>query len=508
MPNFFLPKFLFILKLIVITNIIYSQCPINISGTPCLLNPLTANVSGFNFDTLKWTLGPTLQMIKVKRNPFATVVAGGGATNASMLSGPEDVFVDSIGNIYVVDGNRHRVQMWAPGATSGITVAGENGKGCALNQFGSPKGIAVDKLGNVYVSDAICDRVTKWSRGATSGVVVAGGNGEGGNANQLNGNLNICLDKAGNLYIADRWNHRVQKWAPGATSGVTVAGGSYGSTLNQLVETMDVDVDDAGNVYVIDYFNNRVMKWLPGATTGILVAGGNGRGSAANQFDFTTALSVSPNGSIFVRDQNNSRIQKWVPGATYGVTVAGGNAYGGPSVLDKVSVGFGLFVDSDENVYVPELFQNTVNKFSIGSKIDTLYTPTIAGEYVVKGIQNNGCEAQSPIFYVLGPVKGPFNVTGPRLVFPGRKGLKFSVTNAPGNDFSWSVPTDATIISGQGTSSIVVDWGNTSGQLIVTISNGCGGKSRTVVRDINIKTSIITANYLNNKQHTPGGIIN
>lgn len=496
MPNFSLPKFLFTFIIIIITNFSYSQCPINISGAPCLLNPLTANVSGYNFDTLKWTLGSTVQMVKVRRNPFATVVAGGGTSSGSSLSGPEDVFVDSVGNIYVVDGNRGRVQKWAPGATAGITVAGENGKGCALNQFGSPKGIAVDKSGNVYVSDAICDRVTKWAPGATTGVVVAGGNGEGGNANQLSGNLNICLDKAGNLYIADRWNHRVQKWTPGATSGVTVAGGSYGSALNQLIEPMDVDVDELGNVYVIDYFNYRVMKWAPGATSGTVVAGGNGRGSAINQFSFTTALSVLPDGRIFVRDQSNNRVQKWVEGVPYGVTVAGSG------------VGFGLSVDTAENVFVPELFGNIVNKYSKGSKVDTSFTPTTAGGYVVNGIQNNGCNAQSPIFYVLGPIKGPFNVTGPRSVFPGRKGLKFSVTNAPGNDFSWSVPPDATIVSGQGTSAIVVDWGNTSGQLIVTISNACGGKSRTVVRDINIKTSIIAANYLNNKEQSAGGIMN
>ena len=493
MPNSSINKSLLSLLLIFLLNNANAQCPINISGLPCLLSPLTANISGFNFDTLKWTVGSTVQMVKVKRKPLATVVAGGGATIASSLSGPEDVFVDSIGNIYVVDGNRHRVQKWASGATSGITVAGENGKGCALNQFGSPKGIAVDKSGNVYVSDAICDRVTKWAPGATSGVVVAGGNGEGSNANQLSGNLNICLDKAGNLYIADRWNHRVQKWAPGATSGVTVAGGNgAGSAFNQLIETMDVDVDDSGNVYVIDYYNYRVMKWLPGATTGLLVAGGNGSGSAANQFAFTTALSVSPDGSIFVRDQSNYRVQKWAQGTPYGVTVAGGNAYGGPTVLDKVSVGFGLFVDANENVFVPELFGNTVNKFSKGPKVDSLYTPTVAGGYVVNGIRNNGCNSLSSLFNVVGPLSKPMKFWGPTNVNAGQVGIKYRVVDAFASSYSWSVPFDATIVSGQGTSSIIVNWGNSNGQVVVTISNPCGAPLIRK-RDVYINSSI-TAN--------------
>lgn len=424
MPNSsFAISFLSLLFSVLISNS-NAQCPITISGGPCLNSPLTANISGFNFDTLKWTLNTNVQMVKVRRNPTAKVVAGGGTTDSSTLSGPEDVFVDSVGNIYIVDGNRQRVQKWAPNAKNGITVAGNNGKGSGLNQFASPKGIVVDKFGNVYVSDALINRVTKWTPGATSGVVVAGGNGEGGNANQLSGNLNICLDRLGNLYIADRWNHRVQKWAPGDTTGTTVAGGNgSGSANNQLVEVMDVDVDTAGNIYVIDYYNNRVMKWPPGSTTGILVAGGNGRGSAANQFDFTTALSVSPDGnSIYVRDQSNYRVQKWKTGAAYGVTLAGGNAYGGVNVLNKVGVGFGLFVDDSENVFVPELFGNTVNRFATGSKVDTMYTPTKAGAYIANGIRKNGCSALSPIANIVGPLTRPLGIWGPISVTAGHNG--------------------------------------------------------------------------------------
>lgn len=484
MPTFSLSKSVLSLLLFISINTVNAQCPISITGSPCLNNPLTANISGYNFDTLKWTLNASVQMVSVRRNPVPILVAGGGTTDASTLSGPEDLFVDSVGNIYIVDGNRHRVQRWARGAKAGITVAGNNGKGCALNQFGSPKGIVVDKSGNVYVSDAICDRVTKWAPGATTGTLVAGGNGEGGNPNQLSGNLNICLDKAGNIYIADRWNHRVQKWGPGDTTGVTVAGGNgAGSANNQLIEPMDVDVDTAGNIYVIDYYNNRVMKWPPGATAGILVAGGNGRGSAANQFDFTTALSVTADGSIFVRDQSNNRIQKWKEGTPYGVTIA----------LGKVGVGFGLFVDSKENVFIPDLFANVVNRFSIGSRVDTLFVPKLAGAYVANGIRANRCNSVSPIFNVAGPLAPPISFWGPSTVSAGQTGLKYRVSYAPLNSYNWIVPSDATIVSGQGTSSIIVNWGNTSGQVYVTISNPCG-PSTFRKRDVFVAPSI-TANY-------------
>ncbi|MEO7174871.1 MAG: gliding motility-associated C-terminal domain-containing protein, partial [Saprospiraceae bacterium] len=48
-----------------------------------------------------------------------------------------------------------------------------------------------------------------------------------------------------------------------------------------------------------------------------------------------------------------------------------------------------------------------------------------------------------------------------------------SVFNA--NDYQWTVPTGAIILSGQGTSSILVDWNNSGGgQICMSVSNDCG----------------------------------
>ena len=66
-------------------------------------------------------------------NTSATTVAGnsGGTvgSNASLLSYPNDMAVDSSGNVYVVDTNNNRIQLWSVGASSGTTIAGaSNGK--------------------------------------------------------------------------------------------------------------------------------------------------------------------------------------------------------------------------------------------------------------------------------------------------------------------------------------------------------------------------------------------
>ena len=50
----------------------------------------------------------------------------------------------------------------------------------------------------------------------------------------------------------------------------------------------------------------------------------------------------------------------------------------------------------------------------------------------------------------------------------------YSVTAASGFTFNWTVPTGAIITAGQGTNSIKVTWGTTSGTVNVTKSNSCG----------------------------------
>jgi gliding motility-associated-like protein len=174
------------------------------------------------------------------------------------------IYVDATDNVYVVEPGNNRVQKWAPGATSGVTVAGGNGAGADANQLNNPYGIYVDQIGDVYVADANNNRVQKWAAGARSGVTVAGGNGAGNAANQLNYPAGVCVDATGNVYVADVLNNRVQWWAPGATAGITVVGGNgQGSALNQLAEPTDVFLSADGYLYTSDDSNQRVVKNLP-----------------------------------------------------------------------------------------------------------------------------------------------------------------------------------------------------------------------------------------------------
>jgi sugar lactone lactonase YvrE len=299
---------------------------------------------------------------------YGITVAGGNGSgrNSNQLSSPVDVAVDKDGNIYIADPNNFRVQKWAPGATSGTTFAGGNGPGPASNQLFLSTGVCIDASGNIYVVDFHQGyfRVQKWAPGATSGTTVASGvNQLGGSTLSVSSKYDVFVDGVGNIYVADFYNHRVEKWATGATIGTTVAGGNgKGAAANQLDTPTGVCVDAAGNIYVADFGNHRVQKWAPGATSGTLVAGGNGKGSAANQLGTPTGVCLDAVGNIYVADFYNHRVQKWAPGATSGTTVAGGSGNG--SSESQLSGPRDLILDLNGNIYIADAGNHRILKWA------------------------------------------------------------------------------------------------------------------------------------------------
>jgi hypothetical protein len=72
------------------------------------------------------------------------------------------------------------------------------------------------------------------------------------------------------------------------------------------------------------------------------------------------------------------------------------------------------------------------------------------------------------------PVTGS-PITGPAVVCAFNLNTVYSIPPSIGaSDYLWSVPTGATIVSGQGSNSIQVNFGNFSGLISVKASNNCG----------------------------------
>ncbi len=108
---------------------------------------------------------------------------------------------------------------------------------------------------------------------------------------------------------------------------------------------------------------------------------------------------------------------------------------------------------------------------------------TSPGTYTVIVTGTNGCTSQAQIIITTtstlpapGPFTGPVNVC----VYVGTgTQLTYSVPEVPGATYNWVVPNTVTIVSGQGTNSIIVTInngfvGNANKQLRLTATNACG----------------------------------
>ncbi|CAF1415626.1 unnamed protein product [Adineta ricciae] len=283
---------------------------------------------------------------------FCNATVGGGAYG---LSGPWGLYVTSNNTLYVTDYDTGRVQAYAPSSRSGVTIAELSGhvedifmdsmgciyvvditlssvfispmnttlpiaiqRPCTSSSIYDPYGIAVDRYGNIYISDFYCNVVTKWAPNTTAGIVVAGQlNTAGSTSSLLNGPKFIALDEVHSaLYVVDYYNCRVQKFLLGvSTVGTTVAGGNgYGTGLNQLKNPSGVCVllkDQS--VYVGDQDNHRVVKWVVNATQGSIVAGVTGvAGNTSSLLNTPGDCAFDPTETfLYVADYGNHRVQRF-----------------------------------------------------------------------------------------------------------------------------------------------------------------------------------------------------
>ncbi|MEO6940656.1 MAG: T9SS type A sorting domain-containing protein [Candidatus Kapaibacterium sp.] len=149
---------------------------------------------------------------------------GGVATDAR-INIPQSVAVDDSQNVYLIDLGDQRIRKIT--ASTGIisTMAGtgtggfSGDSGAATEaQLCDPEDLAVDTAGNLYIADFCNSRIRKIT--ASTGVISTiagtgklgiGGDGREATSAQLNNPTGVAVDNTGNVYIADNRNYRIRK---------------------------------------------------------------------------------------------------------------------------------------------------------------------------------------------------------------------------------------------------------------------------------------------------------
>lgn len=111
-------------------------------------------------------------------------------------------------------------------------------------------------------------------------------------------------------------------------------------------------------------------------------------------------------------------------------------------------------------------------------------------EGYVKVEAANSCETLSDSLFV--SLREPL-LTGPSTVSENSQNVIYKVDPVPQSDFTWSVPSGAAIVSGQGTDSIKVNFGASGGVLSAEIANSCYTKLLELT--VSITDTIVLTDY-------------
>jgi serine/threonine protein kinase len=313
-----------------------------------------------------------------------------GAGSQAQLRLPNNVAGDRAGNVYVADTGNNTIRKISPnGAVSTLAgIAGTHGSADGTGRearFWAPFGVAVDGAGNVYVADTVNNTIRKIT---PLGVVstLAGLAGHPGSQDDTGANARfrnpwgVAADDAGNVFVADMSNDAIRKITPaGVVTTLAGQAGMAGSEDGSGVQARfnaphGVTTDHAGNVYVSDSANNTIRRITPSGTVST-VAGlpghpGNTDGNAKDaRFWNPQGLAVDTQDNIYVADIGNNTVRKITP--TKGViTLAGlagtsgstnGNGIGKDVRFNSPG---GVATDSAGNIYVADTLNHTVRRIA------------------------------------------------------------------------------------------------------------------------------------------------
>ena len=217
---------------------------------------------------------------------------------------------------YVADLGNARVQKFT---TGGVFLGQWGSSGSGQGQFASPNGVAVGPDGSVYVADRQLARIQKFD--ADGGFLLEWGSSGQGDGQFLQV-IGIAADPSGNVYVAEYGNSRVQKFD--ANGDFLAKWDAQGAGDGEFSFVGGVGTDAAGNVFVVDWGNDRIQKFDGDGT--FLTKWGES-GLSDGQFLSISAVAIAPSGYVYVSDNERRNIQMFVPG-TVDVTPAAGPAAG------------------------------------------------------------------------------------------------------------------------------------------------------------------------------------
>ena len=171
------------------------------------------------------------------------------ATGAQLLSEPNDVALDSQGNIYVAQGHGGDLPKVLKFSPTGEFIAQWGSRGYGPGQFVAAHAIEIDADDVLYVADRENMRIQRFDT-------------EGNLLREWKFDAMVCaifLHSDGHMYITTGFDGEFAK--VDMDGNVLGAIGSPGTGNGQFGEAHALTMDAAGNAYISDVINRRVQKF-------------------------------------------------------------------------------------------------------------------------------------------------------------------------------------------------------------------------------------------------------
>ncbi len=274
----------------------------------------------------------------------------GGQATAAEIQRPCGINLDAFDNVYFGDFQAHHVIRKITVSTgiittvagTGSTSGGYNGDNIQATAatLSDPDDVVLDSYGNLYITDRSNNRIRKVDAvtGIITTVVGTGaasstGDGSAATSATINTPTYIRFDSAGNLYISEGGEARIRKvvtvttvspsttptyypsLSPHSISIITTIAGtgtaSFSGDAGQATSATissphGIDVDSSGNVYFSDIGNNRVRRITVStgiittyAGTGVSSFSGDGGVASSAALYLPVGLCIDTSGTIY-----------------------------------------------------------------------------------------------------------------------------------------------------------------------------------------------------------------
>jgi sugar lactone lactonase YvrE len=261
------------------------------------------------------------------------------------LERPGGITGDASGQVYVVDRESGEVQFYSP---SGAYLGRWGALGTGELLFTDPADVSLDADGHLYVADTGNGRVQTFTQGCN---VIATWGG-----NRYSRPVDVVVAKKGKAYVADVEQPEVLVVDEEGRIDGTVGFGGEGD--GGLSRPRALALDSGGNLLVLDEALARVTKY---DRSGAFVLRFGEKGAGDGQFDRPEGLAVDTMDNVYVADSGNGRIVKFDPSGAL-LAVIGSRGSGDGQFLEGP---FGVWVDPQGTVYVPDLSAHGVQLFRL-----------------------------------------------------------------------------------------------------------------------------------------------